>query len=472
MLSSLLFCYDKRKQTRRKVSNLRYSYIYFSFVFILHIISVFFPSETFSYMLGILAFTMLMLSFGSASRLFKILGISFVIVGAIFFATTDLALLDIPPMLEANLSILTLLAVLPWMNSVVTAGRFDKLIQNLLRGNVQNLGALYQRSTTAMMSLTAFLNVSSATIAQDVLVENLKPIHKKVADKFIMMTTMRGYSLALPWSPLEVLLALSIFITGVKYAELLPWMIMITVFMFILDNVWGRLYFGKIDYPKDNQTIKEKQNSEIRPKIIQLIIALGSFLALVILLGNWFHLEFIFIVTILVLPFAACWAFAIRRSKSFWTIGWNKWKYSMNNMHNFIVLFVTLAFFTGSLNDSPALNLIQRPIILVADYPIVLLIMIQVLFMLMSMFGVHPVATMGVIGGISTMLIDILNPLSLAIILVTAGVSTVPIGTYGLVVTITSMSLRQSPYLITYYNLIYSLIFGTVGILVAYFVLG
>ncbi len=82
-------------------------------------------------------------------------------------------------MLEANLSILTLLAVLPWMNSVVTAGRFDKLIQNLLRGNVQNLGALYQRSTTAMMSLTAFLNVSSATIAQDVLVENLKPIHKK-----------------------------------------------------------------------------------------------------------------------------------------------------------------------------------------------------------------------------------------------------------------------------------------------------
>ncbi len=129
-------------------------------------------------------------------------------------------------------------------------------------------------------------------------------------------------------------------------------------------------------------------------------------------------------------------------------------------------------FFTGSLNDSPALNLIQRPIILVADYPIVLLIMIQVLFMLMSMFGVHPVATMGVIGGISTMLIDILNPLSLAIILVTAGVSTVPIGTYGLVVTITSMSLRQSPYLITYYNLIYSLIFGTVGILVAYFVLG
>lgn len=130
-------------------------------------------------MLGILAFTMLMLSFGSASRLFKILGISFVIVGAIFFATTDLALLDIPPMLEANLSILTLLAVLPWMNSVVTAGRFDKLIQNLLRGNVQNLGALYQRSTTAMMSLTAFLNVSSATIAQDVLVENLKPIHKK-----------------------------------------------------------------------------------------------------------------------------------------------------------------------------------------------------------------------------------------------------------------------------------------------------
>ncbi|GAE92059.1 hypothetical protein JCM21714_1039 [Gracilibacillus boraciitolerans JCM 21714] len=78
------------------------------------------------------------------------------------------------------MSLLALLAVLPWMNSVVAAGRFDKLMQHLLKGNVKDLGQLYQRSTTAMMSLTAFLNVSSATIDQDVLVDNLKPFRKNL----------------------------------------------------------------------------------------------------------------------------------------------------------------------------------------------------------------------------------------------------------------------------------------------------
>ncbi len=448
---------------------MKYSYVFFSIVFLLHIINTVFPSNIMTFSLGILACLVFVYSFIYANKLFKLLGASFFLIGFTLFWTTDLTFMQLIPMFADNLSMLTLLAVLPWMNSAVTAARFDKLMQNLLRGNVQHLGALYQRSTTAMMALTAFLNVSSATIAQDVLVDNLKPIQKKLANKFIMMITLRGYSLALPWSPLEVLLAMAIFITGVNYGTLLPWMIFITIIMYILDNAWGRWYFKKIPYPV--QPDVHVSHKPIKKKLVQLISGLVGFLLCVILAGLFFEMEFIFIVTILVFPFATIWAFLLKRLRSYWTIGWNKWRNSMNGMHNFNVLFVTLAIFTGCLNASPALQFIQKPILYVADYPFLILMMIQLLFMVMSMFGVHPIATMGVLSGISAMLIDILNPLSLAIVLVIAGVSTVPVGTYGLVVTITSMSLRQSPYLITYYNLLYSFVFGFVGILIAYLLL-
>ncbi|WP_018931845.1 hypothetical protein [Gracilibacillus lacisalsi] len=443
-------------------------YIFFAFIFLLHIFSVFYPNPYLSYVLGTLSIAMLAISYGRASRLFQILGLGFSIVGIMLFFSTNLTVWEVVPMLAGNLSLLTLLAVLPWMNSAVAAGRFDKLMQHLLKGNVRNLGQLYQRSTTAMMSLTAFLNVSSATIAQDVLVDNLKPIQKKIANKIIMMATLRGYSLALPWSPLEVLLAMGIFITGVNYATLLPWMILITVLMYGLDSLWGRLYFKQYPYPEDNHTALHQQNNQNRSKIIQLVIALCSFLLLVIMIGNVFNLEFILTVTLLVFPFACLWALAIGRWKSFWTIGWNRWKNSMNNMDNFIVLFVTLALFTNTLNESPALLMLQDPMLLVADYPILILIMIQLLFVVLSMFGVHPVATMGILSGISPMLMEILSPLSLAVSLIIGGVSTVPIGTYGLVVTITSMSLKQSPYYITYYNLSYSFVFGVIGIILSY----
>src|SRR5699024_677058 len=310
-------------------------YLFFSFVFLLHIISVFFPSPFLSYSLGILSIIMLGISFFSASRLFQILGLSFFVIGCGLFFSTDLSFIEVIPFLGDNLSLLTLLAVLPWMNSAVSAGRFDRLMQHLLKGNVRDLGMLYQRSTTAMMSLTAFLNVSSATIAQDVLVDNLKPFKKKLADKFIMMTTLRGYSLALPWSPLEILMAMAIFITGVNYSQILPWMIFITILMFVLDSMWGRFYFKKYPYPKQAQV----ENSSKRKQIAQLAIALCSFLLLVVVVGNLFDLDFILIVTLLIFPFACLWALVIGRWRSFWKIGWTKWKNSMNNMHNFIVLF-------------------------------------------------------------------------------------------------------------------------------------
>ncbi|GAA0309415.1 hypothetical protein GGQ92_001258 [Gracilibacillus halotolerans] len=450
---------------------MKHIYIFFSFVFVLHILSVFYPSTTLSYVLGSLSLIILLISFWHASRLFQTLAGGFLAIGIFLFFFADLRVLEVIPFLGENISLLTLLAVLPWMNSVVHAGRFDRLMSKILKGNVKHLGSLYRRSTTTMMALTAFLNVSSATIARDVLADNLKSVKERTANQFIMMVTLRGYSLALAWSPLEVLLAMSIFITGVSFSSLLPWMIGITLLMYILDSLWGNWFFKKVPYVDTNSSSEPINLREIRPKLIQLSIALISFLLLVILFGNVFDMEFIFIVTLLVFPFACIWAWSMKRWRSFWKVGFSNWKSSVNNMHNFNILFISLALFTNTLNASPFLDWIQQPILAVADYPILLLILIQIFFVLMSMFGVHPIATMGILGGMSGLLMEILSPMSLAVILVVSGVATVPIGTYGLVVTIISMSLKQSPYLITLYNLIYSFVFGLFGILLAYYLI-
>src|SRR5699024_7755916 len=90
------------------------------------------------------------------------------------------------------------------------------------------------------------------------------------------------------------------------------------------------------------------ENASKRKKIAQLTIALCSFLLLVVVANNLFELDFILIITLLIFLFACLWALVIGRWRSFWKIGWTKWKISMNNMHNFIVLFVTLSLFTNT----------------------------------------------------------------------------------------------------------------------------
>lgn len=446
-----------------------YLYIFYSSVFLLHIINVFIENKSLNYFIGILAILMLLVSVAGASPLFRVLGGAFIFVGGIVFFTSGQSLVKIPELLTSNMSLLTLLAMLPWMNSVVRSGRFDRNLNKLLNVNASDLGKLYPRSSITTLTLAAFLNLSAASISQDVLKDNLRSLNKKVRNSFIGTATLRGFTLALLWSPLEILLAVSILMTGVDYVSLLPWLLLIVAITFIIDAIWGRFHYKKYTYEKNTAT--KANMKEILKKVIHLMTALVIFLTLVIVIGSWFHLDFIFTVTILIFPFSFIWAWIMRRACSFWVIGWKTWKQKTNTMQNFILLFIGLAFFANSISGTAFLEVIQRPILMFIDYPLIIFLSIQLIFIFMSMFGVHPIATMGILGGVITALIEIMNPISVAIVLITSAVATLTVGSYGLVVQLTAMNIGQNPYRITFTNMPYALLYGGIGSIIAYFLL-
>ncbi|HLT56446.1 MAG TPA: hypothetical protein VK057_10105, partial [Bacillota bacterium] len=63
----------------------QYLFIFYSFVFLLDILNEFLESAKLNYFIGILAIIMLAVSFIGASKLFRILGIVFMGVGAVVF---------------------------------------------------------------------------------------------------------------------------------------------------------------------------------------------------------------------------------------------------------------------------------------------------------------------------------------------------------------------------------------------------
>lgn len=470
-------CYKIMKRIKesmmKKHSILNYLYIYYASVLLLYIINLFMNHEVTNYIIGILALFMLIISFFGATRLFKILGSSFLIVGGYLYTTTGQSWLEIPNMLTSNLSLLALLSMLPWMNSVVRSGRFDRNINQLLKVNASDLGVLYARSSATTLTLASFLNLSAASISQDVLKGNLSTINKKIRDKFISMTTLRGFTLALLWSPLEIMVAVSITTTGVSYISLLPWLLLISCITFGVDSLWGRLHFKK--YPivegQSRSHASIMDTKKIVKKIGHLMIALSTFLALVISLGNLLNLDFILTVTLLILPFAFIWSVLMKRKYSFLAIGWPSWKKQTNNMQNFSVLFISLSFFSNSISGTSFLEIIQKPFLLAVDYPLAILIMLQILFIILSMFGIHPIATVGILTGVISPLLAIMNPLSIAIVLITGSIATLTVGTYGLVVTLTSMNTGQNPYRITWNNMPFALMYGSIGTIIAYFLL-
>lgn len=456
----------------KKSSALNYLYIYYSFVFLLYIINIFIGSESLNYIIGVLALLMFIVSFLGATRLFRVLGSSFVGIGAYLYFTTGQPITAIPGMLTSNLSLLALLAMLPWMNSVVRSGRFDRSINQLIKVNASDLGMLYTRSSAVTLTLASFLNLSAASISQEVLKDNLSFLDKKLRDKFISMATLRGFTLALLWSPLEIMVAVAILTTGVSYVALLPWLLLIALITFGLDSLWGRYHFKK--YPIENLETNENYKIDVKAmtkKIVHLVIALSVFLTLVIVFGSIFKLDFILTVTLLIFPYAFIWSLLMKRGRSFIAIGWPTWKKQTNNMQNFSVLFISLSFFSTSITGTTFLEIIQQPFLVAVNHPLVILIMLQILFIILSMFGIHPIATVGILTGVITPLLAIMNPLSIAIVLITGSIATLTVGTYGMVVTLTSMNTEQNPYRITWNNMPFALMYGAIGTIIAYFLL-
>ncbi|MCR2823177.1 hypothetical protein [Lederbergia panacisoli] len=447
----------------------RYLYIFYSAVFLIHMINIFIDSKRLNYIIGIFAILMLLVSFSRATRLFKILGTSFLFVGGYLFFYTSKPISEIPNLFTSNMALLTLLCMLPWMSSVVWSGRFDKSLNTIMRYNVSDLGNLYIRSSATTLSLAAFLNLSAMSITQDVLKDNLSKIDTSLRNSFMTQSTIRGFTLAVLWSPLEILLAVSIFVTGVSYVSLLPWLLLIAVLTFILDNLWGRFYFKKYPYEEERRIKINKK--ELIKRFAHLTAALVAFLLLVILCGSILKINFILSVTLLIFPFSYIWSVLLKRVRSFLIIGWNTWKQKTNTMQNFIVLFIALSFFSNSLNGATFLEVIQKPILYVADYPLLIFFVIQLLFIFMSMFGIHPIAIIGILTGLFTTLIEVFNPLSLSIVIVTSAMATLTVSTYGLIVTLTAINTKQSPYRITFMNMPYALMFGGIGSIVAYFLL-
>ncbi|MFC4737557.1 hypothetical protein ACFO4L_13220 [Bacillus daqingensis] len=449
-----------------------YLYMIYTPVIALYLLVVFTGNPLLEWMLAPAAVVLLVLSYPGAPRLFKILGAGFMGAGAVFHWYAGGSLVEIPFLLTDNYGLLALLLMLPWMKSVVESGKFDRKIAELLRVNADSLGSLYPRSLFTSVILTAFLNLSAAPISQGVLRRNLASLPVRLRNTFISRATLRGNSLALIWSPLEVLIALTIFITGTAYLELLPWLLLIALLMFCGDALWN--YVRYRNEPLDQEGMVSLDWSgwkRLAGSMIHLFAALSIFLAAVIIMGNVTGFDFILTVTLLIFPFAFCWSLVLRRRRRFLRIGWQTWKEKTNTMQHFFVLFLTLSFFAAALEQTGLLELLEAPVMYVQDYPILVFMLIQITFVFLSLFGVHPIATIGILSSLSPLLMSVISPLSLSIILITSSIATLTVNTYGLFVQITSANLSENPYRISLHNLGFAGAFFIVSIFVAYLVL-
>lgn len=439
-------------------------YLFYSSVLLLYLINSFLENPILEYTIGLLAIPMVGVSFLWASRLFKTLCSVFIISGLVMYTSAHLPIHEIPLFLTSNMSMLAFLTVLPWINVVVHVGHYDRHINGLLKKRVDNLGALYVRSTLTTYVLMTFLNLSAINLSQGVLIENMKKTKKAVRDALISKTTIRAFALALIWSPMEIIVAITVDATEVSYLVYLPWLLLISAIALSIDLILGRQQYKKIPYSAETDNDSGLPFRGIIQQIMKLFFALLLFLTTILVVSNLFDLNFILTVTLVILPFSIIWSLLIKKWYEFRVLGYKLWKEQTNRMQNFTLLFISLAFFANSLNETPILGLVQQPFLAFGDKPFIILFLIFATYFVMALIGVHPIGTIAILLEVLTPLFAIINPVSIGIVLIVAALATSSSATYGITVTMTSMNTDQNPYRITLRNVSFTFLLGFIGI--------
>lgn len=168
--------------------------ILYTLLIVGYYISLFFQSDSLKYVVGILVIIAILLAIPKTDRLYRIAGCSFLVIGIFLFFQQGKPVRDLPDYMTSTVTLLSVLFVLPFINSIIIAGRYDRNVNKLLKGKINHMGQLYSRTSFVTFLLGTFLNIATLPLVKSVVSKNIQHKAKQFRDKFITESILRGYA--------------------------------------------------------------------------------------------------------------------------------------------------------------------------------------------------------------------------------------------------------------------------------------
>ncbi|MBM7553722.1 hypothetical protein [Thalassobacillus pellis] len=437
----------------------------------LYLLKLFIDNQIITVFLGFLSILILFISFRGANRTFQYISIFFLLAGTALFIRLDFSLLELPYFMTSSALLLSLLYFLPCMDQLIRAGGYDDELKKLLHFRTSNLGELYTRSSLIGYVLCLFVFFSAITIVHDVVKEVTPKMERDVIQRLTSESVLRSFALANVWSPIEIFLALTITITGVDFFHILPWALLFSLSLLCVDWVKGWLKYRNVSFNASDPPTKEIDQKDLFYKIGNLFFMLFLFILSAAGVETWLKISYFNAVILTIFPFTLLWAGLIGKFKAFVNQLKQSWSIQVNGLQNLMLLFLSLGFFGVMFEQSSLSGIVKQPIQNLAEWPLILFLSIQIISLSFSLIGIHPLVTITLMGTFVQPILTELNPLSIALVLLTSTLASDAAGTFNTTVSIMSQLTCRNPYRITKWNIWFALGFGTAGSLLAWLLL-
>ncbi|AJY74148.1 hypothetical protein [Paenibacillus beijingensis] len=419
--------------------------------------------------LMILAIISILLSLKHIQSLYLASTIVFLGLGLLIFLTSHVQASEWIRAFHPMMGVLGIFLVLPFIQGVVRTGRFDKSMKRIIEFRALHLGTIYRRTSLSTYLLSIFLTIATLPIGYQSFGKTTSSVlQDHDHQRFFSSSMLRAYSLALFWSPVELLVVTSIDYTGGNYLHIMPVMLLLGLVYLVAD--W-RLVRNKDNIPLDPVPERKHFRSPRKDliKVCQLLLAVIILLILVVLVNALLKQGMMIAITIVLIPFSLCWSFLLKKLPLFWRTIQKNWAVNIKKTAHFHAVFLSAGFFITMAQQSDLFGYLSGFLKYQMNHiPLFFFfLLLSLLFWLMSFCGFHSVVTI-------ILLTRIILPFSqgmedsLALLFIGTSISLLMVSPFNIATSIMAHQLNASPINIIRWNSKFAISFMLGVVVVAY----
>ncbi|MGO4886684.1 hypothetical protein ACJ2A9_02915 [Anaerobacillus sp. MEB173] len=402
-------------------------------------------------------------------RFVLIFGIFFLGVGTYLLISSDTTLLGYVMSFGGMLNLLSLFALIPILALPIKLGNYANEVQYVIQNKIKSSGQLYMVSSGISYFLSSFMNLAALPMTYYSIRPSIDLFLIKNKERFMCRSITHGFAMPLLWTPVTPIVGIVIEMTGVSYGGMLPILIPLSILGLFLDWVTGLLIShkqsasAKSDHLSTNEiaaTVDHETTGKPN-RLFHILIAILLLNIAIMITEEMLALSFLFLVSLLVIPFAFSWSLLLKKGKKFLAGLKDHFQNHLVKMQDQFFLFLSAGFFIASINISGTDETINSWIGGIIQFTgvQVFLIILPFIPLLLAFIGLHPAVALALIAeSLNPSLLNISSTI-LTVAMLGGAVPAFLMGPYNATLGIMSNINNESPFKISNWNILFTACF-------------
>jgi len=344
----------------------------------------------------------LIVSFPRAKRSYRLLGLLLLAGGTALaalgggFAPAALAR-PFHPLAGA----LGLFLALPFIQGVIRLGQFDKSLNRLLRWRIAGMHSVYWRTSLSIYLLSFFLSIAAIPAGMQSLAKESPRLQEPARRQFLCRSMVRSFSLAIMWSPIEMIVIVGSSAAGSGYLSVFPALLALSAAFMAADWLLQKRTYAKSERPAPTGAAAPprrdlNRTAQLLGAAIALFVCISGAEAL---LGKGMLVSIIAALVV----FSLLWSVSLKIAPVYMLHLKKYWPAGVRNMTDMNVLFLSAGYFLTMAQSAGLSELIERGFADLSGggHIAMLCLAVSASLCLLTFSGVHALVAVALLGSVA-----------------------------------------------------------------------